>query len=144
MALTQPLPLTARTSNEGACPTLLCIQYLITYLPDFLRLKEHPDAVILIIFYLLHSRRVPGFETAKCQCGAGDETPRRMALFCVQEASRKQYLQDRLGRTQPYSKLVGTYEEAKRFVRWMMSSNRLSQCALAKRLLFIAFSSTNR
>jgi hypothetical protein len=32
--------------------------------------------------------------------------------------------------------LVGTNDNAKRFVRWMMFSSRLGQFALAKRLLF--------
>jgi hypothetical protein len=84
----------------------------------------------------LYSRKVPGVVTAKCQCTAGQETARHMALFCTKEASRRQYLRDNAGRTQPYQTLVGTNDGAKRFVRWMMFSNRLSQFALAKRLLF--------
>ena len=54
----------------------------------------------------LYSRRVPGFESAKCQCGARGETPGHMALFCVQEASRRQRLRDRTGRAQPYPTLL--------------------------------------
>jgi hypothetical protein len=84
----------------------------------------------------LYSRKVPGIVTAKCQCTAGHETARHMALFCTKETGRRQYLRDNTGRTQPYQTLVGTNDGARRFVRWMMFSNRLSQFALAKRSLF--------
>ena len=86
---------------------------------------------------LLHSQRVPGFDTAKCQCYAGHETPRHVAHFCVEEANRRQQLRDSTDRTQPYARLIGTNEEARRFVRWMMFSNRLGQFVLAKRLLCV-------
>ena len=84
----------------------------------------------------LYNRRVPNVVTAKCQCRAGHETPRHMALFCIKEASRRQFLQDAKGRPQPYPVLVGTAEGAKKFVRWMMYSERLGQFRLAKRLLY--------
>jgi len=84
----------------------------------------------------LYSRKVPGIVTAQCQCTAGHETARHMALFCTKEAGRRHYLQDNAGRAQPYQILVGTNNGARRFVQWMMFSNRLSQFALAKRLLF--------
>src|SRR6266487_3196593 len=64
----------------------------------------------------LYNRKVPGITTAKCQCRAGHETPRHMALFCIQEASTRQFLLDPAGRIQPYSVLVGTVEGAKKFV----------------------------
>ena len=84
----------------------------------------------------LYHRGVPNIESAKCQCGAGHETPRHMALFCVREASRRHFLHDQRGRTQPWPTLVGTAEGAKSIVKWMMFSNCLGQFALAKRLLF--------
>ena len=84
----------------------------------------------------LYNRKVPGFVTAKCQCRAGHETPQHMALFCVQEASHRQFLRDANGRLQPYLVLVGTAKGARKFVRWMMYSDRLGQFALAKRLLY--------
>ena len=39
--------------------------------------------------YFLHSRKVPGYESAMCQCGLGMETPRHMALHCAREAERR-------------------------------------------------------
>lgn len=84
----------------------------------------------------LYSRKVPGIVSAKCECGAGQETPRHMALFCVREAERRHYLRDNAGRSQPWPALIGTADSAKRIVRWMMFSNRLGQFVLAKRLLY--------
>jgi hypothetical protein len=40
----------------------------------------------------LYRRSVPGFTTATCQCRAGHETPRHMALYCIYEADRRHYL----------------------------------------------------
>jgi hypothetical protein len=82
----------------------------------------------------LHRRNVPGFTTATCQCRAGYETPRHMALYCRYETDRRHYLH--IGKSQTYTQMVGTNEGAKHFVRWMMYSGRLRQFALAKRLLF--------
>jgi len=84
----------------------------------------------------LHSRKVPGFETAQCQCRAREETPRHMVLFCTHETNRKSQLTDRNGRNWSYPQLVGVNEAVKGFVRWMMFSGRLGQFTLAKRLLY--------
>ena len=82
----------------------------------------------------LHRHKVPGFLTATCQCGAGHETPRHMALFCTYEADRRQQLH--VGKRRTYTQMVGTKEGAKSFVRWMMYLGRLAQFSLAKRLLY--------
>jgi hypothetical protein len=86
----------------------------------------------------LHSRKVPGVLTAQCQCRAGEETPRHMALFCTQETDRRSQLMDRNGRKWSYPQLIGANETAKAFVRWMMFSGRLGQFMLAKRLLYLS------
>ena len=49
----------------------------------------------------LYERSVPGFTTATCQCRAGHETPRHMALFCTYEANRRHYLHTGQRRTYP-------------------------------------------
>ena len=82
----------------------------------------------------LYGRHVPGFTTATCQCRAGHETPRHMALYCTNEVDRRYYLH--IGKNRTYTQMVGTNEGAKHFVRWMMYSGKLGQFALAKRLLF--------
>ena len=84
----------------------------------------------------LHSRRVPDFATGRCRCGGGLETPRHMALFCTQEATRRNQLKDLAGRATPYTLLTGTKAGVKIFTRWMMLSNRLRQFSLARRLLY--------
>ena len=84
----------------------------------------------------LHDRKVPGFETAQCRCGAGFETPRHMVLYCIEEAGRRGQLTDQAGRKWTYGQLTGRAQATKGFARWMMGSGRLGQFALAKRLLY--------
>jgi hypothetical protein len=84
----------------------------------------------------LYSREMPSIDTAQCQCGAGEETARHMALYCIQEASRRMHLTDNAGRIQPYHRLAGTSSRAQCFTKWMMFSNRLAQFTLAKRLQY--------
>jgi hypothetical protein len=71
----------------------------------------------------LYNRKVLGVLTAQCRCGAGEETPRHIALFCTDEAERRQ-------------QLIGTNSGAKRLAEWMIRSGRLGQFSLAKRLLY--------
>jgi hypothetical protein len=40
----------------------------------------------------LYNRPVPGVLSAQCKCRNGEETPRHMALFCIEEAGRRQHL----------------------------------------------------
>jgi hypothetical protein len=84
----------------------------------------------------LYDRKVPGIETAQCRCGAGFETPRHMALYCIEEASRRGQLTDQAGRKWTYKQLNGDAQATKGFARWMIGSGRLGQFALAKRLLY--------
>jgi hypothetical protein len=84
----------------------------------------------------LHSRKVPGFETAQCRCSAGCETPQHMVLFCIEEADRRSELTGPMGRKWSYPQLIGDREAVKGFTRWMMRSGRLGQFSLAQRLLF--------
>jgi hypothetical protein len=37
----------------------------------------------------LYNRKVPGIQSAQCQSGAEEETPRHMALYCIEEAGRR-------------------------------------------------------
>jgi hypothetical protein len=65
----------------------------------------------------LHRHKVLGFLTATCQCGAGHETPRHMALFCTYEADRRHYLH--VGKNRTYTQMVGTKDRAKHFVQYI-------------------------
>jgi hypothetical protein len=38
----------------------------------------------------LYSREVPGVLSAQCRCGAREETPWHMTLYCIEEAERRQ------------------------------------------------------
>ena len=84
----------------------------------------------------LYRRRVPGFTTAQCPCGGGEETPRHMALFCEQEASRRNRLRPASGRPVTYGWLTGSPKGAKVFSKWMIKSGRLGQFSLARQLLY--------
>ena len=57
----------------------------------------------------LYGRRVPGVASAQRRCGAGEETPRHLALLCIEEAGRRQALCTS-GRVN-YQQLIGTVEE---------------------------------
>jgi hypothetical protein len=82
----------------------------------------------------LHKRKVPGVLSAQCRCGAGEETPRHMALFCTEEAGRRQGL--RTDGSINCQQLIGTNGGAKKLAEWMICSGRLGQFSLAKRLLY--------
>jgi hypothetical protein len=56
--------------------------------------------------------RCLGALSTQCSCGAGEETPRHVALFCVHEAERRQGLRTS-GRVN-FQQLVGTNGGAKR------------------------------
>ena len=77
---------------------------------------------------------VPGIESAQCRCGNGEETPRHMALFCTEEAGRRQHI--RVGGRLDYQQLIGTNRGAKALAEWMIRSGRWSQFSLARRLLY--------
>ena len=66
--------------------------------------------------------------------GPGEETPRHMALYCTEEAERRQHLW--MGRRMDYLQLIGTNGGARRLAEWTIRSGRLGQFSLAKRLLY--------
>jgi hypothetical protein len=41
----------------------------------------------------IYNRRVPGVLSSQCGCRNDEETPRHIALFCIEEAGRWQHLQ---------------------------------------------------
>jgi hypothetical protein len=82
----------------------------------------------------LYNRKVLGVLTAQCRCGAGEETPRHIALFCTDEIKRRQHL--RVSGRLDYQQLIGTNGGAKRLAEWMIRSGRLGQFSLAKHLLY--------
>jgi hypothetical protein len=82
----------------------------------------------------LYTHKVPGIESTQCRCGAGEEAPRHMALYCAEETERRQHLRTN-GRVN-YQQLKRTNGEAKRFSEWMICSGRLNQFSLAKPLLY--------
>jgi len=49
----------------------------------------------------LYRQSVPNVTTATCLCGAGQETPRHMALYCAHEASNRHHLHIGQNRTYP-------------------------------------------
>ena len=65
----------------------------------------------------LYNCKVPGIVSAKCKCSVRHKTPWHIALFCVREASRRQFLKDQAGRALPWSTLISTADGAKRFVQ---------------------------
>jgi hypothetical protein len=82
----------------------------------------------------LYNRKVPGVQSAKCRCGAGEETPRHMAAYCVEGAERRQSLRTN-GRVD-YRGQVGTASGARKLAEWIIRSGRLGQFSLARILLY--------
>ena len=82
----------------------------------------------------LYSCKVPGILSTQCRCGAGEETPRHMSLYCTEETERRQHL--RTGRRLDYQQLIGTNSGARKLAEWMIRSGRLGQFTLARRLLY--------
>jgi hypothetical protein len=82
----------------------------------------------------LYNHKVPRIESAKCRCKAREEILRHIALYCTEEAERRQHLRTD-GRVN-YQQLIGTNEGAKRFSEWMICTGRLGQFSLAMRLLY--------
>jgi hypothetical protein len=83
----------------------------------------------------LYNCKVLGVLTAQCKCGAGEETPRHIALFCTDETERRRHLRVS-GRRLDYQQLIGTNGGAKRLAEWMIRSRRLGQFSLARHLLY--------
>jgi hypothetical protein len=83
---------------------------------------------------VLYNRKVPGIQSAQCRCGAGEETPRYMALYCIEEAGRRLGLRTN-GRVN-YQHLIGTASGAKLLAKWPICSGRLGQFSLARSLLY--------
>jgi hypothetical protein len=82
----------------------------------------------------LYNRKVPGIQSAQCRCGAREETPRHMALYCIEEAGRRLGLRTN-GRVN-YQQLIGTASGAKQLAKWLICSGRLGQFSLARSLLY--------
>ena len=82
----------------------------------------------------LYNCKVPGILSAQCRCGAGEETPRHMVLYCTEEAERRQHL--RTGRRLDYQQCIGTNSGAKKLAERMIRSGRLGQFSLARRPLY--------
>jgi hypothetical protein len=64
----------------------------------------------------LYSRKALGVLSAQCRCRAGEETPRHMAIYCIEEAVCRQSL--RTGGRVDYRQLVGTASGARRLAEW--------------------------
>jgi hypothetical protein len=76
----------------------------------------------------LYNRKVLGILPAQCRCGAGEETARHVALYCAEEAGRRQHL--RTGWRIDYRQLIGTKGGTRKLTDWMIRSRRLGQFSL--------------
>src|SRR5277367_4772437 len=85
----------------------------------------------------LYQRRVPGVVTRECSCGATPETAQHIALYCQDEAGRRDELRrEEAGGALDYRWLTGTNLGARKLSRWLIRSGRLQQFSLADRLLY--------
>jgi hypothetical protein len=89
----------------------------------------------------LYNQHVPGYETGRCLCTGGSETPRHITLFCSNIAASRTYLRNlirtKLGSDRiDYQRLIGSSEGIKIFTRWFMELGCLGQFSLARQLLY--------
>jgi hypothetical protein len=89
----------------------------------------------------LHDQHVPGYETGRCLCIGGSETPRHITLFCSNIVASRTYLRNlirtKLGSDRiDYQRLIGSPEGAKIFTKWFMELGCLGQFSLTRQLLY--------
>lgn len=83
----------------------------------------------------LQSRRVPGHDSASCQCGHPRQTAKHVIMFC------RRYIDQRRGMleaadTQDYRKLVTQPKGLKEVTKFLIQTGLLAQFSLANRLLY--------
>ena len=62
------------------------------------------------VAHFLYKAKVPAYETGKCRCGHGNETPRHLLLSCQEEEDRREDLGQKGNRT--FARLLNTPEGA--------------------------------
>jgi hypothetical protein len=68
----------------------------------------------------LYNRKVPGIQSVQCRCRTREETPRHIALYCIEEAGRR--LGFRTNGSVNYQQLIGTASGAKQLAKWLICS----------------------
>ena len=86
--------------------------------------------------YFLRKVRVPGYESDQCRCGTGQETPRHVLLYCLDEEEHRELLRGAQGQHLDFRKLLDTVKGAQAASRWMIKSGRIAQYQLAAQLLY--------
>jgi hypothetical protein len=84
----------------------------------------------------LFRRKVPGIESAQCECGDAIESPRHVLLHCNLEEDRRGELRRACNGPLRFQQLLGDPNLTATAVRWVMCTGRLGQFSLARRLLY--------
>lgn len=84
----------------------------------------------------LYRRRVPGVESALCECGNAPETPQHVLLWCSIRTETRRLLRGSEIGPLNFRQLIDDPRLAANTARWMIQTNRLRQFALADRLLY--------
>ena len=126
--------------DNSLAGTKLQLDHHILDLHDGLRKAESTMIIQLRTGYtglaaVLRTLNVPGFDTGQCKCGQGKETVRHVLAHCSLEESRRHELRNEDGFID-VTNLLSTEKGAAKAARWMISSGRLSQFALAGELLY--------
>jgi hypothetical protein len=85
----------------------------------------------------LYTRKVPGFESAACECGTSGENTQHVLWACPNEDEHRIQLRHQLGtRFGDTRYLLGTNTGARIGTRWMIESGRIAYYSLARRLIY--------
>ena len=80
----------------------------------------------------LKKANVPGIDSARCRCGAANETFSHIALFCGLHDGKGLRREGR----RSWQWLVGVPEGVRTLSKWLISSERLAQFSLAREILY--------
>jgi len=78
----------------------------------------------------LKSQRVPGFESARCECGWPNQTAKHVVMFCAKYATHRRRLLADTG-CSDYKELLRTPTATKKVTKWVIARNILPQFSWA-------------
>jgi hypothetical protein len=86
----------------------------------------------------LFQRQVPDVATPLCQCGEGRETAEHVVCYCLRWREQRAALEGRLGRAlrtrRDFHTALSDAKEAGVVIRWLLSTGRIQEFRLARRL----------
>ena len=83
--------------------------------------------------WFLHKRKVPGYVSPACTCGARNQTSKHILLFCPEHVEGRQDMLHRAG-TSDFHTLLSTRRGLKAATAWFLNRGILEQFSLAREM----------